>query len=117
VELDRDAVAHAMTRLASLGPFDAPPRLVRGRVEEEAARLSAPAVVITNPPRTGMDRGATQAVMGSGARRVVYISCDPATLARDLSRLAGRYRLVELRSFDQFPNTAHVESVAALEAV
>ena len=117
VELDRDAVGHATRTLASLGPFDAAPRLVRGRVEEETARLSAPVAIITNPPRTGMEPRATEAVARSGARRVVYVSCDPATLARDLARLADRFRLVDLRSFDLFPNTAHVESVATLEAV
>ena len=48
------------------------------------------------------------------ARRVVYISCDPATLARDLSRLPGS-RLTEVAAFDLFPQTAHVETVAVLE--
>jgi tRNA/tmRNA/rRNA uracil-C5-methylase (TrmA/RlmC/RlmD family) len=46
--------------------------------------------------------------------RIVYISCDPATLARDLSRLTG-YRIGALRAFDLFPQTAHVETVAVLE--
>ncbi len=117
VELDRDAVAHASRTLAGLGPFPSAPRLVRGRVEDEAGTLSPPDVVITNPPRTGMEKGAIQAIAASGARLVVYVSCDPATLARDLARLADRYALRALRSFDLFPNTAHVESVAALEAV
>ena len=48
--------------------------------------------------------------------RVVYISCDPATLARDLHRLSVNYGLAAVRSFDLFPQTAHVETVAVLEA-
>ena len=47
--------------------------------------------------------------------RVVYISCDPATLARDLARLGTAYRLVHARAFDLFPQTAHVETVAVME--
>jgi 23S rRNA (uracil1939-C5)-methyltransferase len=96
-------------------------------------------MVITNPPRTGMDVRVVDAIRAAGPRRVVYVSCDPATLARDLARLttpsalsdssflsdssapsvstATPYRLTALRAFDLFPQTAHVESVALLEAV
>ena len=51
------------------------------------------------------------------ARRIIYISCNPAALARDLKRMAAAYRLESIRSFDLFPQTAHVESVALLVAV
>ena len=85
-------------------------------------------MVMTNPPRTGMDARVVDAIRAAGPRRVVYVSCDPATLARDLARLTApsalsdssalpSYRLTALRSFDLFPQTAHVESVALLEAV
>ena len=91
-------------------------------------------MVITNPPRTGMDARVVDAIRAAGPRRVVYVSCDPATLARDLARLTSpsalsdssalstppalpTYRLTALRAFDLFPQTAHVESVALLEAV
>ena len=57
----------------------------------------------------------TAAIGASGARRVVYISCDPATLARDIGRLGDAWRLASLRGFDLFPQTAHVETVAVLE--
>ena len=76
--------------------------------------LRAPDLVITNPPRTGMDARVPEALEGAAAERVVYISCDPATLARDLSRLPG-YRLADVAAFDLFPQTAHVETVAVLE--
>jgi 23S rRNA (uracil1939-C5)-methyltransferase len=85
-----------------------------GRVEDVVARLARPDVVLTNPPRTGMDRRAVEGLVAAGPARIAYVSCDPATLARDLRRLQG-FHLTALRAFDLFPQTAHVESVAVLE--
>jgi 23S rRNA (uracil1939-C5)-methyltransferase len=117
VELDARAVREGARR----GPEAGVVRHV-GRAEDVAPRLSAPDVVITNPPRTGMDGRVTDAIVAARPRRVAYVSCDPATLARDLSRLLSRVpaspplRLAQLRAFDLFPQTAHVETVAILEA-
>jgi 23S rRNA (uracil1939-C5)-methyltransferase len=61
-----------------------------------------------------MDPRVTAALERLGPERIVYISCDPATLARDLGRLPG-FRLALVRAFDLFPQTAHVETVAGLE--
>ena len=86
-------------------------------------KLKPAQVVVTNPPRTGMDQRVTDAIAASHPKTVAYISCDPATLARDLSRLLSGLpaspppRLAALRAFDLFPQTSHVESVAILEAV
>ena len=75
------------------------------------------ATVIVDPPRTGISREATQAIVAHGARRIVYVSCDPATMARDARRLLdGGYRLESLRAFDLFPNTPHVETVGIFDA-
>ena len=69
-----------------------------------------------------MDARVIDAIVAARPRRVAYISCDPATLARDLSRLLSGLpaspppRLAALKAFDLFPQTAHVESVAILEA-
>ena len=63
-----------------------------------------------------MDPRVTEALERVGPERVVYISCDPATLARDLSRLPG-FRLADAVAFDLFPQTAHVETVVVLERV
>jgi 23S rRNA (uracil1939-C5)-methyltransferase len=108
VELDPRAVAHA----ARAGP---PAARHAGAVEAIAPSLQAPDLVITNPPRTGMDRRVPDILRARAPLRIVYMSCDPATLARDLARLAPAYRLTEARCFDFFPQTAHVETVAVLE--
>jgi 23S rRNA (uracil1939-C5)-methyltransferase len=107
VELDRRAVAEAERR----GPAA---RRHSGRVEDLLAELKRPDLVITNPPRTGMDERVTAELERLRPRRLVYISCDPATLARDLHRLKN-FRLVLAQAFDLFPQTTHVETVAVLE--
>ena len=73
------------------------------------------AVAIVNPPRRGLSRVALAGLIRMAPRRVVYVSCDVATLARDVRRLVDdAYELVHLEAFDLFPNTAHVESLAVL---
>lgn len=86
-----------------------------GRVEDVVGTLGPADFVVTNPPRTGMDARIVAAIAASAATRLAYISCDPATLARDLRGLGGQWRLTGLRAFDLFPQTAHVETVAVLE--
>jgi 23S rRNA (uracil1939-C5)-methyltransferase len=107
VESDPRAVEEAEAR----GP--AASRHV-GRAERVVGRLRAPDLVITNPPRTGMEELVTTALETAAPTRIVYISCDPATLARDLTRLRG-FRLSSVVAFDLFPQTAHVETVAVLD--
>ena len=108
VELDTRAVAEAEAR----GPGAA--RRHVGRVEDILRELRRPDLVIANPPRTGMDQRVTAELERLRPARLVYISCDPATLARDLQRLPG-FRLVLTQAFDLFPQTTHVETVAVLE--
>lgn len=73
-----------------------------------------PGAVIVDPPRTGMSREATSGVLAVKAPRLVYVSCDIATLARDARLLVDAgYRIESTRAFDLFPNTAHVETVIA----
>jgi 23S rRNA (uracil1939-C5)-methyltransferase len=110
VERDREAVA-----LANRG--GTPPDLRRhaGRAEDRVTALRPPAVVILNPPRAGLAARVVEAIRARRPERVVYVSCNPATLARDLTRLAGDFRVAEVRAFDLFPQTAHVETVVRLE--
>jgi len=116
VDADRSAISWAR---AHSGSTKAAPRFLAGRVEESLHRLPDPDVVLANPPREGVHARVTQALerlVGAGhARRLSYVSCDPATLARDLGRLPS-YRLRSVTVYDLFPQTSHVETLACLEA-
>lgn len=85
------------------------------RVEDYLAgrRSRRPATIVIDPPRTGLSKDAAEGIVRQGPERLVYVSCDPPTLARDARRLldAG-YRLDTIRAFDFFPNTPHVETLA-----
>lgn len=74
-------------------------------------------VAITDPPRSGMHPGAVEELLRIGPKRIVYVSCNPATLARDVQLLSPHYRFVEARPFDLFPHSPHIESVALLEGL
>jgi 23S rRNA (uracil1939-C5)-methyltransferase len=75
-----------------------------------------PEVVVVDPPRTGVGKAVIRSLVDLGATRIRYVSCDPATLARDLAPLlAAGYRVEEAHLFDLFPQTFHIESVMLLE--
>lgn len=76
-----------------------------------------PELLVTDPPRTGMHRRVVDQILRFLPERIIYISCNPATLARDIALLKERYRVEEVQPIDLFPNTYHVESVARLERV
>jgi tRNA/tmRNA/rRNA uracil-C5-methylase (TrmA/RlmC/RlmD family) len=87
-------------------------------VEAALARRpgAAPDVIVVDPPRAGMSAPALDGVIAWRAPRIVYVSCDPPTQARDAARLiAAGYRLHSLDAFDLFPNTPHVETVAVFQ--
>ena len=71
--------------------------------------------MVVDPPRKGLPAEVVEAIAGMGPDRVVYVSCDPATLARDVGRFGGLgYGVVRAEAVDLFPRTAHVETVALL---
>ena len=74
-----------------------------------------PAVIITDPPRAGMHADVIKTILAAEPKRVVYVSCNPATQARDLSLLDVKYALKKVQPVDMFPHTHHVENVVLLE--
>jgi 23S rRNA (uracil1939-C5)-methyltransferase len=108
IELSADAVAMADSR--PVPGF----RILHGRVEGRLAEALPATRAVLNPPRQGAGEGVMEALAEGVEERIVYVSCDPATLARDLGRLGPRFHLDRIQLFDLFPQTAHVEIVATL---
>ena len=84
--------------------------------EEFVKQHGCPDVIITDPPRAGMHADVVNVVLGAHPQRIVYVSCNPATQARDLALLDKDYRVVAVQPVDMFPHTPHVENVVLLEA-
>jgi SAM-dependent methyltransferases related to tRNA (uracil-5-)-methyltransferase len=82
---------------------------------EFVQRHGRPDVLITDPPRAGMHEKAVQFLRELRAPRIVYVSCNPATQARDLQWLSDTYQVLKVRPVDMFPHTHHIENVALLE--
>jgi 23S rRNA (uracil1939-C5)-methyltransferase len=74
-----------------------------------------PDVIITDPPRSGMHEKVIEQIIKTRPARIVYVSCNPATQARDLALMKDFYRIAKLQPVDMFPHTHHVENVALLE--
>ncbi len=92
-------------------------RVIEGDVEEvlKSRSVARPDLVLLDPPRSGLSSAATDEIIALAAARIVYLSCDPATLARDTARLRdGGYSLESIQGFDLFPQTPHVEALAVL---
>ena len=91
-------------------------KAVRARTEDYLSPArKRPDLIVVDPPRAGLGKAVARSLAGLGAQRVRYVSCDPATLARDLSPLlAAGYRIEEAHLFDLFPQTFHIESVMLL---
>ena len=74
-----------------------------------------PDVIITDPPRAGMHQDVVDVILFAEPKRIVYVSCNPATQARDLQLLDVKYRVKAVQPVDMFPHTHHVENVVLLE--
>ena len=74
-----------------------------------------PDVIVTDPPRVGMHKDVVDVIMAAAPKRIVYVSCNPATQARDIALLDEKYRVVAVQPVDMFPHTHHVEVVTMLE--
>jgi 23S rRNA (uracil1939-C5)-methyltransferase len=116
-EIVQDAVANARTNAALNGITNA--RFLSGDAGDAARRLelagATPAVIAVDPPRKGLTPEIIAAIVRLAPRRVIYISCDPATLARDIKLFAKHaYAAAEAGAFDMFPRCAHIECCCSL---
>jgi 23S rRNA (uracil1939-C5)-methyltransferase len=107
IEIDRNAAGVARDRL------HAPSRVIAAPVEQALPDALPADLVVLNPPRAGLDARVPDMLASRPPRAIIYISCNPATLARDLRRLPA-YRVHTVRGFDMFPQTGHVETVCEL---
>ena len=82
--------------------------------QEFIAANGRPDVVVTDPPRAGMHESVVRQLLQTAPRKIVYVSCNPATQARDLQLLSERYRIGRIQPVDMFPHTQHVENIVEL---
>lgn len=120
IEADRAAIHYAKHNLTNAQLDNAQTHHARvGDWLKENAHSFAPVdFILLDPPRAGAEEGATGGIISLRPRRIAYVSCDPATLARDLKELtAANYKLDTIAAFDMFPQTHHVETVAHLSSL
>jgi 23S rRNA (uracil1939-C5)-methyltransferase len=90
---------------------------LKDRLTKDTAWLTnhaKPNVMIIDPPRAGMHEKVVQEVLAMKPARIVYVSCNPTTQARDLKLMSADYRIVEVQPVDMFPHTFHIENVVSL---
>jgi 23S rRNA (uracil1939-C5)-methyltransferase len=90
-------------------------KFILGDIRETLDNISyQPDLLIVDPPRTGIHKDILKTIMEMGVKKMVYVSCNPATLARDLGSMTEKYEATEIQPVDMFPHTYHVESVAKI---
>jgi 23S rRNA (uracil1939-C5)-methyltransferase len=120
IEYIEEAVAHARenSRLNKLDNLVfAAGDMAKVLTPEFMEQHGKPDVIITDPPRAGMHPDVLKQIIASEADRIVYVSCNPATQARDIELLAGSYKVKRVQAVDMFPHTQHVESVVLMEQI
>lgn len=109
---EANGVPNARFAAADVGQALGDPERWLGEAGIDPAAWTAADAVIADPPRKGLEQNVREALLHSGASRLIYVSCHPATLARDARALASAWRLETVRPADLFPHTRHVECVA-----
>lgn len=113
IEIIESAVADAEKNCRNNGVSNC--SFIKGDIRHCLAQIAQkPDLLIIDPPRAGMHKDVVKQVLQMGVDRIVYVSCNPATMARDLGMMQDLYRLVEVQPVDMFPHTYHIETVAKL---
>lgn len=108
VELDPQNVAMARENTKDI-------EVVQASTERALEYITSEGVIIVDPPRSGLHRDVVGRILDARPRKIIYLSCNPATQARDLALLAGVYDIKDFRSFNFFPHTPHIETLALLQ--
>lgn len=91
-------------------------RFIHGDIKDCLPQVTeSPDVMIIDPPRVGMHKDVVKHVLKIAPEKIVYVSCNPTTMARDIGLIKDKYNLLETQPVDMFPHTYHIESVARLE--
>ena len=113
IEIVESAVADAEKNCRKNGVTNC--TFIRGDIRRCLSQIKQrPDVLIIDPPRSGMHKDVVKQVLELGVERIVYVSCNPATLARDVGMMGPGYRLIEVQPVDMFPHTYHIEAVARI---
>ena len=112
IEIIEDAVLNARenARINNINNIN----FKSGKVEYNLDDIKDIDTIIVDPPRVGLNRKAIDDILKINPKRIIYVSCNSTTLARDLNYLKDVYELEEIKLFDLFPNTHHVESICVL---
>ena len=113
IEIVESAVADAQMNCRKNGVTNC--NFIQGDIRQCLSQIkNRPDVLIIDPPRVGMHKDVVKQVLELGVERIVYVSCNPATLARDVGMMGESYRLIEVQPVDMFPHTYHIEAVARI---
>ncbi len=115
IDIEKSAIADARNNAEENRISNA--RFICADANEEIGKIARREpidVMVVDPPRTGLGEDFLKTIMKSQPRKIIYVSCNPATLARNVEKLSGKYRVEFIQPYDMFPQTPHVETVCCL---
>ena len=113
IEINRSAVLDARKNCTEFGITNCD--FVCGDIREKLSTITRrPDVLIIDPPRAGMHKDVLAQVLALSPKKIIYVSCNPSTMARDIGQMIRDYELIEIQPVDMFPHTHHIEAVAKL---
>ena len=113
IEISKSAVQDAEANCRDNGISNC--SFILGDIKDCLEHVKRPDVMIIDPPRTGMHKNVLKQILDMAPAKIIYVSCNPATMARDLGMMKDNYKVLEVQPVDMFPHTYHIESVARIE--